>query len=454
MKRLLKNLLTERPALSDEPPVAASFDDLLVQELKTPTVLEAEPLGESDIAPSGGLSIDTTPEVIVDSTAQENDRLRAELLPRGRASVDEFGQRSVFNETGRLNPQTMFEQPPIAQPADRAPAPIAQSTPQAPQLSAQLPMQQPAQQPVQQPAQFPMQQPAQLQPQQPPQQVMASAPIEQPAPQSQQIAPPAAQHMAEQAVEPASLPPVNQPVAPSLPDLPSDPEVQTSNNRPTAEQQRSESALGRGLLGSALTSSEGDELDEQMRSFHQTSFWDRFDEASAAANLFSVPPAAITVVIGPLEVSIGVARRCSARHWVGECEVFVLTDRANVPGEPTWNILRRPSDVVQVLENGESDFPLIVLDIQRELPAWVRPLVARLRQSGVGLVHYVLDDDPSDEDLATWHGELGRPSVLDLAAYVAPERINTLLDRGEPIASVAGMPISTDLLLALRLGAE
>ncbi len=187
--------------------------------------------------------------------------------------------------------------------------------------------------------------------------------------------------------------------------------------------------------------------------FRQTDFWDRYDEAAAAADLFAVPPAAVTAVIGPLEVAIGIAKRCQADHWAGSCDVFVLTERADVPGEPTWTTLGRPSDVVAILEEGRSDFPLIVLDIQRELPAWVRPLVVRLRESGLGLVHYVLDDDPNDEDLATWHGELGRPSVLDLAAHLEPDRVLELLDRGEPIASVAGQPISTDLLLALRLGA-
>ena len=188
--------------------------------------------------------------------------------------------------------------------------------------------------------------------------------------------------------------------------------------------------------------------------FQQTDFWDRYDEAAAAANLFAVPPAAVTAVIGPLDVAVGVARQCRADHWAGDCDVFVLTERPEVPGEPTWTTLGRPSDVVAVLEDGKSDFPLIVLDIQRELPPWVRPLVVRLRESGLGLVHYVLDDDPNDEDLATWHGELGRPSVLDLPAHLEPGRVLELLDRGEPIASVAGMPISTDLLLALRLGAS
>lgn len=179
-------------------------------------------------------------------------------------------------------------------------------------------------------------------------------------------------------------------------------------------------------------------------------FWERYDAAVAAADLFAVPPAAITAVVGPLDAATPVARRCRERHWVSDCEVFVLTDRPHVPGEPTWKVLSRPSDVVAVLEEGLSDFPLIVLDIPRELPAFVRPLVARLRDGGVGLVHYVLDGDPDDEDLATWHGELGRPAVLDLASAVEPRRVLELLDRGEPVAGVAGMTISAELLLALR----
>lgn len=310
MRRLLKNLLSDKSAEQPEEPTSASFDDLLIRELDQPTVIELE--SESDIKPSRGYGLSQSE--IVDSTVQENDRLRAELLPV-KGPIDSRPEQARF-DTGFGAPGPLFEQP------------------------------------VEEPAKVP---------------------------------------------DPAA--------------------------------------------------------DRSVPGFQQTDFWGRYDEAAAAAELFSVPPAATTVVIGPLEVAVGVAQRCRARHWVSDCDVFVLTERSEVEAEPTWTILERPSDVVAVLEEGENDFPLIVLDIQRELPAWVRPLVARLRGSGVGLIHYVLDDEPSDEDLATWHGELGRPSVLDLAAYISPDRVLELLDKGEPIASVAGMPISTDLLLALRLGA-
>lgn len=180
-------------------------------------------------------------------------------------------------------------------------------------------------------------------------------------------------------------------------------------------------------------------------------FWDRYDEATASAELFAVPPAAITAIVGALHVATPVADRCRASHWVSECDVYVLTSRPELVEDPSWKILKRPSDVVTLLDDGLSDFPLIVVDIPRELPTWIRPLTSRLRSGGVGLVRYVLDDDPSDEDLATWHGELGRPSVLDLVAAVPPARVLDLLDRGEPVASVGGMPITADLLMALRL---
>jgi hypothetical protein len=145
-----------------------------------------------------------------------------------------------------------------------------------------------------------------------------------------------------------------------------------------------------------------------------------------------------------------VVLRCAQQHWAGACEVFVLTGKSAIPEEPTWTIVQRGSDLVTIAERGEHDFPLLVIDVPDEPPMWVRPLLERLRRSGLGLVHYVLDGDPTDEDLATWHGEVGRPAVLDLVSPVDPLRVLELLDRGEPIASIGGVPVSAALLLALR----
>ena len=180
-------------------------------------------------------------------------------------------------------------------------------------------------------------------------------------------------------------------------------------------------------------------------------FWAQYDQATAAADLLAVPPAAVITVVGPLEVAIPVAKRCRSQHWAGDGKVFVLSDRAHIAAEPTWTILRQADDLLGVLEDDRHDSPLLVLDVPHELPHWVSDLVAMLRQGGIGLVHYVLDGEPTDEDLATWHGELGRPAVLDLASPIEPERVIRMLERGEPIASIAGVPITAELLLALHM---
>jgi hypothetical protein len=179
-------------------------------------------------------------------------------------------------------------------------------------------------------------------------------------------------------------------------------------------------------------------------------FWARFESARADAELFHIPPVAVSAVVGSLPTALPVVRRCIASHWAGTCEVFALTGKAQVPGEPGWTVVERGSDLVRIVEQDGHDFPLLVIDVPGEPPLWVRPLLERLRRSDLGLVHYVLDGDPTDEDLATWHGELGRPAVLDLVSPLEPARVLGLLDRGEPIASIAGVPVTASLLLALR----
>lgn len=179
-------------------------------------------------------------------------------------------------------------------------------------------------------------------------------------------------------------------------------------------------------------------------------FWNEYDEARAAADLFAVPPADVVAVVGPLEVAAPVAERCQGLHWAGDGRVFVLTDRPHRVARP-WTVVPTAADLVAALERGRGESPVLILDVHGDLPTGVRRLVGRLREGGVGMVRYVLDGDPTDEDLATWHAELGRPSVLDLAGPLEPRRVLALLDRGEPVASVGGVRITAELLLALRV---
>ena len=179
-------------------------------------------------------------------------------------------------------------------------------------------------------------------------------------------------------------------------------------------------------------------------------FWARHDEAKAAADLFDVPPADIIAIVGPLDAAFVVARRCLDHHWDHRCAVSVLTNRRQLAVD-RWEVLAGPNDLVRALTERGARTPMLIIDVPSELPPWLQPLTARLRREGLDLVRYVLDGHPTDEDLASWHGTLGRPSVLDLTGPVDPDRVVELLERGEPIASVAGSQITAELLLALDL---
>ena len=102
----------------------------------------------------------------------------------------------------------------------------------------------------------------------------------------------------------------------------------------------------------------------------------------------------------------------------------------------------QPSDLVAVLEEDRSDFPVLVLDVPSDLPAFVRapggpapqergrpgPLRARRRPRRRGPGHLARR--------ARSPAVGARPGEPPVRA----DRILELLDRGEPVVSVAGLP--------------
>lgn len=178
-------------------------------------------------------------------------------------------------------------------------------------------------------------------------------------------------------------------------------------------------------------------------------FWAGYDRARREAELLDLPPVALTGIVGPLPVAAPVVERCRNGHWAGDCDVFVLTAHPEAAGAD-WTVVADGRELAAVVADRQAEFPLVVVDVPPLLPGWVRPLLDELRLVGLGRIHYVLDGDPTDEDLATWHGEIGRPAVLDLVGGPPPHRVLELVDRGEPIASIAGVAMSADLLFALR----
>ena len=202
----------------------------------------------------------------------------------------------------------------------------------------------------------------------------------------------------------------------------------------------------------------GNRLDRLPPSQHERgreaeAFWQLVDASAALAELLDVPATPTVAVVGSLEVGMAVARRSRARHWIPDDAVLVRTDRPELVDERGWRILDTDAEAIEVLDNGLPPSAMLVIDVPAELTVRDADLIGRLRRDGPALVRYVVESEPTSEDLATWHGFLGRPAVLDLADPVAPARVLQLLDQAAPVASVAGVAMSAELIAALRIEA-
>ena len=129
--------------------------------------------------------------------------------------------------------------------------------------------------------------------------------------------------------------------------------------------------------------------------------------------------------------------------------VHVLTPRAEVVSEPGWHLVREGAQLARVVESTPS--PLVaVIDVGGDEPIWLEPLVGRLRRAGIDLVRHVVAGHPSDRDIDRLLDLSSGPASIDLCDPVRPERVLRLLDRSVAVVSVGGLPLSPEVLAALR----
>lgn len=128
----------------------------------------------------------------------------------------------------------------------------------------------------------------------------------------------------------------------------------------------------------------------------------------------------------------------------------MLTKRTEIVSEPTWRLVRDGFRLVEAATNRQRPSGLVVIDAGTELAPWVRALVTRLRDAGMGMVRYVVAGDPTDAKLATGCEMLGQPLMVDLVQPAEPSRVLELTGRGEPIATVGGTLLTAELVLAME----
>jgi hypothetical protein len=182
-------------------------------------------------------------------------------------------------------------------------------------------------------------------------------------------------------------------------------------------------------------------------------FWAEL--ARTRAELESLPPASASTVpsttvavVGSLRAAVPVVRRLQRDLGPGPVPVVVLSPRAELVCEAGWTLVRSGARLAEATHRPERT--VLVIDADPPLPRWVGPLVARLRRAGLGLVHHALEEAPDDGELTVAAKVLGQPLALDLASPMEPARLVDLVSCGHRLASVRGVPLSAEVVVAAR----
>lgn len=181
-----------------------------------------------------------------------------------------------------------------------------------------------------------------------------------------------------------------------------------------------------------------------------SSFWLRLQRAQHELASFMPLASAIVATIGPLSLTTPIVRRLRAQAGFESADVIVLTDRAEIVSEPSWELVRSGHQLLDAVRE-KTDWPtLLLIDVPVELPNWVAPLENRLRMAGVGLFRYAVPGNPTSEQLDQYRLGSDVPYVLDLVSRVEPERLVEFIALRHPITSVAGADLNAELLVAMR----
>lgn len=181
-----------------------------------------------------------------------------------------------------------------------------------------------------------------------------------------------------------------------------------------------------------------------------TSFWMRLYRLRRELDSHLPPTNDVTAVVGPLVHTMPVIRNLQCEAGLPADSVIVLTPRAEVVSEPSWRLVRSGQQMLEAIDERRDQPAVLAIDVDIELPVWVEPLLTRLRHHGLGVTRYLLDDVDQIDILLHHRGPSNGAFMIDIGRPLQPEDLVELVDRGLPIATVAGVTINAELLLAMR----
>lgn len=181
-------------------------------------------------------------------------------------------------------------------------------------------------------------------------------------------------------------------------------------------------------------------------------FWTRMTLAREEVSLYRLPNSNVTAIVGPLDLSLPVARTTQQEHWIGVEDLAVLSTRESVASVPSWQTVARVDDLYWAMNEWRETQRrgLVVVDTTDLEPAKLTRLITQLRSKGADLIRVTLPLDVNLDAFTDMVSELGGPIAVDLPAGTSPSDILGALDKGLIVASVAGLALTAELLVALR----
>lgn len=192
------------------------------------------------------------------------------------------------------------------------------------------------------------------------------------------------------------------------------------------------------------------EVDDRPRRVPSSRFWVRLYRTRRELEAQLPATSAITAVVGPLARTMPVIRTVQCETGIAAADVIVLTDRSEVVSEPSWQLVRSGQQMMEAAEERSHRAAVLAVDVDVDLPVWVEPLIGRLRRSGLGVARYVVDHLDQIEILVHHRGADAGDYVIDINPRIEPKELVALIDRGLPIATVAGVAVNAELLMAMR----
>jgi hypothetical protein len=210
-------------------------------------------------------------------------------------------------------------------------------------------------------------------------------------------------------------------------------------------------ATGRDALGLTPNQPVGDTSPRTSNGAGATpGFWSRLANTDDELHAFVPIEYGPTAVVGPLASAVPVVRHLQCQHRLDSDDVVVLTNRAEIVSEPSWQLVRSGRQLIELSHQSRGAPKLLLIDVPVELPGWVAPLLVQLRVQGLELVRYVVSGRPAPDDLLDYWEGVDNPYVVDLVGRLEPEHVVRLVEHGHPVASVAGVDLSPALLLAMK----